>query len=132
MRLSEKLKAEGSGILAWAVEGCLAWQRTGLNPPEKTRIATAAYFADENIVAQWVADHCIVTAGYFTPVAEAYRDWAGWFKAGALTPVQSKVSPQTLRVCRKFIGTARHGNAVFGGLLCDTEITRRLKGQIHD
>jgi len=30
--LTEKLEAELPGILAWAVEGCLAWQKEGMNP----------------------------------------------------------------------------------------------------
>ncbi|MBL8610222.1 MAG: hypothetical protein JNL38_22995, partial [Myxococcales bacterium] len=41
--LVDKLLAELPGILAWAVRGCLAWQRSGLgDPPEVTR-ATANY-----------------------------------------------------------------------------------------
>jgi putative DNA primase/helicase len=32
--LIDKLKAEASGILAWMVRGCLAWQKEGLRPPE--------------------------------------------------------------------------------------------------
>ncbi|HQN18497.1 MAG TPA: phage/plasmid primase, P4 family, partial [Syntrophobacteraceae bacterium] len=31
--LIERLRAESSGILAWLVRGCLAWQREGLRPP---------------------------------------------------------------------------------------------------
>ena len=31
-KLTEKLLRERDGILAWAVEGCLDWQRMGLNP----------------------------------------------------------------------------------------------------
>ena len=36
-RLTEKLKAEAVGILRWAVEGCLEWQRRGLDPPPAVR-----------------------------------------------------------------------------------------------
>jgi putative DNA primase/helicase len=32
-QLTEKLKPEWSGILRWAVDGCLEWQRIGLTPP---------------------------------------------------------------------------------------------------
>ena len=39
-RLKDKLRAEAAGILAWAVRGCLAWQRDGLNPPDAVRTAT--------------------------------------------------------------------------------------------
>jgi hypothetical protein len=32
--LLEKVKAEATGILAWAVQGCLDWQRVGLAAPK--------------------------------------------------------------------------------------------------
>ena len=35
--LYSKLIDEAPGILAWAVEGCLAWQDKGLNPPGKVK-----------------------------------------------------------------------------------------------
>ena len=51
-RLGEKLRAELPGILAWAIEGCLAWQREGLNPPLLVREATADYLAAEDAIGQ--------------------------------------------------------------------------------
>ena len=41
--LSEKLHAGNAGILRWAVDGCLAWQQDGLDPPSAVSEATAAY-----------------------------------------------------------------------------------------
>lgn len=43
--LPEKLKAEWPGIFAWMVEGCLEWQRQGLNPPARIRAVTADYLS---------------------------------------------------------------------------------------
>ena len=31
--LTDKLRAEWGGILEWMIEGCLSWQRKGLNAP---------------------------------------------------------------------------------------------------
>ncbi len=51
-RLTEKLLAERDGILAWAVQGCLAWQREGLKPPAAWWSATEEYFeAEDALVA---------------------------------------------------------------------------------
>jgi putative DNA primase/helicase len=52
--LGEKLKAEGPGILAWMVEGCLAWQREGLKPPKTVTAATAAYLEAQDSMAAWL------------------------------------------------------------------------------
>ena len=43
--LSNKLKAEWPGILAWMLEGCLEWQKIGLSPPEIVRAATDNYLS---------------------------------------------------------------------------------------
>jgi putative DNA primase/helicase len=40
LELSEKLKAETPGILAWLVRGCPAWQQEGLSPPDSVKLAT--------------------------------------------------------------------------------------------
>ena len=41
--LSDKLRAEWPGILAWAVHGCLEWQRDGLKTPDVVLEATSSY-----------------------------------------------------------------------------------------
>jgi len=46
--LPEKLRAELPGILAWAVRGCLAWQRDGLGEPQAVRDATSDYRAESD------------------------------------------------------------------------------------
>jgi putative DNA primase/helicase len=42
-KLGEKLKEELSGILTWAIEGCLDWQRNGLQEPVDVVAATSEY-----------------------------------------------------------------------------------------
>ncbi|HCE18528.1 MAG TPA: hypothetical protein DEQ80_11775 [Anaerolinea thermolimosa] len=44
--LKVKLRAELPGILNWALEGCLAYQREGLNPPAACTDATEAWRGD--------------------------------------------------------------------------------------
>ncbi|HOE79190.1 MAG TPA: phage/plasmid primase, P4 family [Smithellaceae bacterium] len=78
--LLEKLKKEASGILAWLVRGCLAWQEEGLNPPEIVKAATREYRQDEDLIERFLNDKCIVGAAYKVQAGElyqAYQDWAG-------------------------------------------------------
>ena len=58
LKLAEKLKEEWSGILAWAIEGCLEWQRIGLAPPKAVIKATDNYLADEDSVARFILERC--------------------------------------------------------------------------
>jgi putative DNA primase/helicase len=56
--LSEKLKAEWPGILRWMIEGCLEWQRDGLQQPEVVKLATEEYFQAQDTIGKWVAERC--------------------------------------------------------------------------
>ena len=77
--LVDKLTAEGSGILNWAIEGCLAWQREGLQIPDRVQAATAAYRHEQDPVSQFLDSRCIRDCDAFTPTTEllsAYNVWA--------------------------------------------------------
>ena len=76
--LPEKLKSERGGILAWMIEGCLAWQRQGLNPPAIVREATADYLAEEDVVGQWVGDRCLLGSTLSATFAVLFADWRQW------------------------------------------------------
>mgnify|MGYP001286146145 CR=1 FL=1 len=59
-RLSEKLRAELPGILAWAVRGCMEWQRCGLQEPAAVIKATAAYRQEMDLLAAFLGECCVV------------------------------------------------------------------------
>ncbi|HBO3862347.1 phage/plasmid primase, P4 family [Pseudomonas aeruginosa] len=77
-RLTEKLLAERDGILAWAVTGCLAWQREGLNPPVCVQAATDEYFEAEDAVGQWIDERCLLANTHREGVSELFSDWREW------------------------------------------------------
>jgi len=78
--LDDKLKGELPGILAWAVRGCLAWQRDGLGTPDKVKAATSAYRLEMDTLGAFIEDCCIeepdrkALAG---DLLAAYQDWSG-------------------------------------------------------
>lgn len=75
--LPEKLRAEGSGVLNWALAGLREWQRHRLSPPTEVKAAGAAYQSDMDTLGQWMEDH-VQTAGATTPTAELYRAYSTW------------------------------------------------------
>lgn len=79
LNLGEKLRAEWPAILQWAVNGCVAWRREGLNPPAAVRDATNEYFATEDAILNWMDDRCIVSpqAGT-TRTSVLYTDFKCW------------------------------------------------------
>jgi putative DNA primase/helicase len=58
--LLEKLKTELPGVLAWGLRGCLQWQQAGLGEPDEVRQATAAYQAEQDTLAGFIASCCFV------------------------------------------------------------------------
>lgn len=76
--LPDRLKAEGPGILAWAIEGCLAWQREGLAQPDAVRSATDLYIADEDVFAAWIDEATERDAGAFSSVADLHQSYKRW------------------------------------------------------
>ena len=76
--LGAKLAEERAGILKWAVEGCLAWQRDGLQTPEPVRAATADYRADMDRMGQWIDERCVVTPTAKVKASFAYQDYRKW------------------------------------------------------
>jgi putative DNA primase/helicase len=91
--LFDKLRAEWDAILAWAVEGCLEWQRTGLNPPPAVRNATDNYLAEEDTVGKWIDESCALDPIYSARSSELYASWKKWAKtAGEHAGSQKRLS----------------------------------------
>lgn len=78
--LKEHLAAtELPGILNWAVEGCLNWQRDGLARPEQVAAANDAYRAENDALLTFIEEACIVSDDVRCGVKElydAYQQWA--------------------------------------------------------
>jgi putative DNA primase/helicase len=77
--LGDKLEAELPGILAWAVAGCLAWQREGLRAPAAVVAATQAYRAEMDQIGRFIDERCQTGPASSVTAAvlfEAYRSWA--------------------------------------------------------
>ncbi len=80
--LQHKLLAERDGILAWAVQGCLDWQRRGrLDPPPSVRQATEEYFEAEDALGRWLDERCVREDSARSLTAELFGDWKLWAEA---------------------------------------------------
>ena len=67
-----------SGILNWALEGVLLWQREGLKPPAAVIEATQAYREEMDVLAAWIADCCVVKKLAEASAADLYRSYVQW------------------------------------------------------
>ena len=79
MTLGDALRAEAPGILTWAVEGCLEWQKGGLQHPECVTAATAEYRQESDPFHNFVTERCTTDgrgAVGATVLFEAFSSWA--------------------------------------------------------
>ncbi len=76
--LPETLRTELSGILNWTIKGCLDWQREGLNPPEKVKAATQQYRLEQDRVAQFINECCVVLPEASIKATELFAAYCRW------------------------------------------------------
>lgn len=77
--LKDKLMIELPGIFNWAVEGCLAWQKEGLNPPMDIQKATMEYRKEMDVIGAFLEECCEVSPTLSvgaTDLFKAYDSWA--------------------------------------------------------
>jgi P4 family phage/plasmid primase-like protien len=76
--LKQALQDELPGILAWAVRGCLEWQRSGLGTCESVQSATAEYRTESDQLARFIEERCIVVPNAQAKARWLYERYRGW------------------------------------------------------
>jgi putative DNA primase/helicase len=89
--LKDKLVTEYPAILRWAIDGCLMWQRERLGVCPAVVNASAAYFEEQDAVAQWAAERCDIDAGAKALASDLLEDFNGWLKARGEKQVDAKM-----------------------------------------
>jgi putative DNA primase/helicase len=74
--LPERLEAEYGGILAWAIRGCLAYQKVGLAPPRAVLEESRDYLDREDTVGLWISGCC--AAGGTLRLKDAKASYDAW------------------------------------------------------
>jgi putative DNA primase/helicase len=90
--LTKKLCAEAAGILAWAVRGCLEYQKEGLKPPILVAEATAEYREESDVLNDFFHDACITAPNQFIPAHLLYMAYATWAGGQGLTQKETLTS----------------------------------------
>jgi len=77
-KLSEKLRAEGPGILNWAIHGCLEWRRDGLGMPSSVANATRVYREESDPIEKFLGDCCLTEPATWTSSKTLYKKYCDW------------------------------------------------------
>ena len=76
--LPARLDQELPGILRWCVEGCIEWQRVGLQPPKAVTEATAQYRTEQDILAQFFEEKCVLKPYAQIAAKALYATYQAW------------------------------------------------------
>lgn len=117
--LPAKLRQEHAGILAWAVRGCLEWQRIGLSPPAEVTNATAEYRADMDLVGAWIEACCVISETAKASASALYSNYRRWTENNGAHPIS--VTKFGLRLVTKGFEKEKNGTISYLGIgLLDT------------
>lgn len=88
-RLREKLTAEMSGILNWAIAGCLEWQKSGLGVPDAIKEATEEYRQEQDVLGRFLEDRCAIDRSASVESETLYAVYTAWCEANGSGPVST-------------------------------------------
>lgn len=112
--LIDKLKAEASGILGWALEGCAEWQANGLQAPERVRAASEAYFTCQDSLSAWLTEVAVLRPGLVCPTSVLFASWRSWAEAsgefvGSSRELAQRLDGMGLQRVKDVAGCRGHG-----------------------
>lgn len=113
--LSQKLRAELPGILRWAVDGCLEWQRIGLGEPPSVKGATAEYRAENDVLGEFLRLRVVFTPDATIARKELREAYEGHCRDSGLEPYGAKRFASRLRENGVQPTTVRRGVSVVDG-----------------
>ena len=128
--LPQTLKAEASGILAWAVRGCLLWQENGMGEPPAVAKATAAYREESDHLGEFVEDCCAVESGATVTSGVLWQEYKRWTNVNKEVPLSRQTVSERLEKRGFRRDRSGHGGTrTWVGLrLADAVATQSLAG----
>lgn len=120
--LSEKLKVEWPGILAWIIKGALEWEDKGLEPPELVTRATATYLDQQDNLGEWLRAECQIGPEYKDNAMSLFRSWTKWMQASGMEEGKRTSFTDNLRA-KGFVDQHTRIGTTFGGLRVTPRMT---------
>ena len=85
--LEERLAKDLPAVLAWAVAGWVDYQRLGsLQPPESVSAATSSYRVNNDHLAQFIEERCLLNPHMHVMSSALWSEWEAWCTAGNVRP----------------------------------------------
>ncbi len=123
-------RAELPGILNWAIEGCLEWQRDGLGVPDEVINATLEYEAEQDTFSMFLDEKCVRTPNARVLSLGLYRAYKSWAEEHGETPASHKTFASLMSE-RGFAKSKTMKGALYSGVGLRTEDHYDSPGAAH-
>jgi putative DNA primase/helicase len=77
-QLTQKLKSEWPGILAWLVDGYRDWREGGMRTPAEVMLATEQYKDEQDALGEYLTDRCARFDGARVGRNDLLSDYLSW------------------------------------------------------
>jgi P4 family phage/plasmid primase-like protien len=114
--LPKKLKPEYGGILQWAVQGCLDWQREGLGTPNSVLSASAEYLEAQDVLGTWMEEWTHKAKSLKVQSSVLYRSYKGWCEAAGEYVMTQREFTEKMKNEKGFEAKKSHGVMIFRGI----------------
>jgi putative DNA primase/helicase len=111
----DMFRKELSGILNWAVEGCLEWHRDGLGVPDEVVKATREYEVEQDTFSTFLEEKCVVVPTARVLSITLYREYRAWAEQFGESPVSHKTFAALMSE-RNFTKTKTKHGALYSGI----------------
>jgi putative DNA primase/helicase len=108
-------QSELPGILNWAIEGCLEWQRDGLGVPDEVIDATREYESEQDTFSMFLEEKCVRVANARVLSLTLYREYKTWAEEHGETPASHKTFASLMSE-RGFAKTKTKVGALYSGI----------------
>lgn len=127
--LPDKLRAELSGVLRWAVQGCLMWKGCGLAPPTNVKSATEEYRTGSDLMGTFIAECCIEGDNLREVARTLYEGYTAHCKASGVSYLSEvmfarKLKERDFKRDKTASGALWYGLALTDAAKCEVEAER--------
>jgi P4 family phage/plasmid primase-like protien len=92
-----RFESEMPGILKWAVDGCLLYQREGLKPPASMTAAATEYREEMDTLGQFLEECTVKSSACYLSAGDLYARFESWCEARGEYKPSQKVFGSRLR-----------------------------------
>ncbi len=114
--LRKKLEPEYGGILQWAIEGCLDWQRQGLGTPDSVLSASAEYLAAQDVLGTWLNEQTTKKRSLREQSSVLYQKYNRWCEDAGEYVITQREFTDKMKTEKGFKTRKIHGTMSFLGI----------------